>query len=277
MISGKLPNNTIWWLSTNGQKIWIENKDIEREKFKEKGYRLTGDRIYNSRREVGELTTSRLESRRRKDAWIIHVESVLDVYPELLEEIRRKEIEEKKKKRIGTSLTSSNSNSSKRRDKNVIKEIKEDVIKDIKRNVTKEEDDEDDEDDEYNSIDEDQNKYIENNNNGNDIKSSVVKKKSSEEYFNINRPYVSIIKDEVENSEKGELIMSFKDLKSKMGGDFEKIDDFRIFFGLNKILPNIGLIVESRYIKRESMAIIKRQPTEKLVEHNRLEVEKKLK
>lgn len=104
MISGKLKNDTIWWISRDGMKVWIEDKQIEQEKFEEKGYKIVQDRIFRARRDagearkdVGELTTSRLERRQFKDAWVIKLDAFLDIYPELIEEIRDKEIAEKKK------------------------------------------------------------------------------------------------------------------------------------------------------------------------------------
>lgn len=216
MISGKLPNNTVWWLSTNGQKIWIENKDLEQGKFKGKGYHVTEDRIFHAMKEVGELTTSRLESRKHKKAWIIRFDSMLDVYPELVEDIKRKEIEEKKKKRTGS------------RDRREIR-------KEFKVNYTPE-----------------------TNNTGSGSAESGPINEPKKDYFDISRPYVTWIKDDIDKSETGELVIAFKDLKSKMGAEFEKMDDFRIFFGLNKILPNIGIKVESKIIKRESMAILRK-------------------
>lgn len=229
MISGKLPNNTVWWLSTNGKKIWIEDKDLEQEKFKEKGYNIINDRIlyaqkekFYSAEEAGELTTSRLESRKRKDAWIINIDVMLNAYPELIEEIKRKDIEEKKKKKIRPSKD--------RRE--VRKEFK--VDKEV-----------------YSAREEQKDEIIERDN-----AESVGKPVGN--YFDVNRPYITWIKDEIDKSEKGEMIISFKDLKSKMGEEFEKMDDFRIFFGLNKILPDIGMILESKIIKRESMAMIKK-------------------
>ncbi len=231
MISGKLPNDTVWWLSTNGKKIWIESKDLEQEKFKEKEFNIINDRILYAQKEVfysaqeaGELTTSRLESRKRQDAWVINVDAMLTVYPELIEEIKRKEIEEKKKKKPGVS-------SKKGREKR--REFEANYTKEVYK---------------YESLGKDESSESDN---------SHIKKPVGD-YFSVDRPYVIWIKDELEKSEKGELIISFKDLKSKMGEDFEKMDDFRIFFGLNKILSSIGMVLESKIIKRESMALIKK-------------------
>lgn len=231
VISGKLPNNTIWWLSTNGQKIWIESKDLEHDKFEEKGYHKADDRIFRNGKEKGELTTSRLESRRKKDAWVIKIETLLDVYPELIDEIKKKEIEEKKKKR--SSKTKKDF-----RQKSLVS--KNEIL-----TMTSERKD---------SIN---GKHYAVND-----KNIIINEKISEnkkEYFDFERPYVTWIKDEINKSEKGEMIIPFKELKSKMGEDFEKMDDFRIYFGLNKILSNIGIVVELKTIKRESVAIIRKK------------------
>ena len=224
MISGKLPNDTIWWLSRDGQKIWIESKDLEQEKFKEKGYNVNEDRIFSPAREIGELTVSRLESRKSKQAWIIKIEAMLHVYPELGEEIKRKEIEEKKKKRTGTL-----------RKKEVKKTypVKTDYIAKENRDET---------------IEEKENIESE----------KVPDNKPVQDFFSTDRPYVTWIKDEVDKRKIGELIISFKDLKSKMGEEFEEMDNFRIFFGLNKVLPKVGLTLQSRIIKKENTAIIRK-------------------
>ncbi len=100
MISGTLSNNTVWWISKDGKKVWIESKDLEEQKFSQKGYSIIKDRIFSSkpRKQVGELTGSRLERRLYKDSWLIALSAFLDIYPELIEEIGNKSIEEKKKK-----------------------------------------------------------------------------------------------------------------------------------------------------------------------------------
>lgn len=250
MISGKLPNNTIWWLSTNGQKIWIESKDLEQAKFEEKGYYRSNDRIFHTQKEMGELATSRLESRKRKDAWIIRLDAMLDVYPELVEEIKRKDIEEKEKKKKRTNTQSRNKREIKKEFKTnpTIEYHKNDIVE---RNSIDP------------SIEERNNDPVEIN--GTEPVREEHKKEPSMDYFDINRPYVTQIKDEVDKSEKGEVIMMIKDLKSKMGEEFEKMDDFRIYFGLNKILPDIGIIVDLKSIRRsptlpiEKMAVIKKK------------------
>lgn len=230
MISGKLPNNTIWWLSTNGQKIWIESKDLEQAKFEEKGYYRSNDRIFHSQKEMGELTTSRLESRKRKDAWIIKLEAMLDVYPELLEEIKIKEIEEKKKKK--TNRPSRNKREVRKEFQEVKKEFKADSVVEGNKNELKE----------ASSAEHIKNPGIE-----------CVKV-----HFDADSPYVAWIKDEIDKSEKGEITIPYKELKSRMGEEFEKIDDFRIYFGLNKILSNSGIIVESQSSQRGNIAIIRK-------------------
>ncbi len=224
MISGKLSNDTIWWLSRDGQKIWIESKDLEQEKFKEKGYNVNEDRIFSPMREIGELTVSRLESRKSKQAWIIKIEAMLHVYPELAEEIKRKEIEEKKKKRTGTLRKKEIKKTYPVKTDYITKENRDDTIEE-KDNIESE---------------------------------KIPDNKPVQDFFSTDRPYVTWIKDEVDKSKIGELIISFKDLKSKMGEDFEEMDNFRIFFGLNKVLPKVGLTLQSRIIKRENMAIIRK-------------------
>ena len=216
VVSGKLPNNTVWWLSTDGKKIWIESEDLEQEKFKDKKYNIVNDRIFYVRKDVGELATSRLDSRKHKAAWIIKLEAILDVYPELLEEINRKEIEEKKKKRTKVSS----------KDKKI--EYKKEIIKE-----------------EPKVIEEHKKEIIEIN-------------KSKELVFDINRPYVAWIKDEISKSEDDKIIIPIEVLKEKMGEEFTKLDNFRIYFGLNKILAGTGITVELGSAKRECIAIIRK-------------------
>ena len=211
MISGKLPNDTVWWLSTDHKKIWIESENLEQEKFKEKKYNIVHDRIFYARKEVGELATSRLDSRKHKDAWIIKLEAILDIYPELLEDINKKELEDNKKKRVKTPN---------KKDKKI----------GSKREIIKEE-----------------------------PKREVIEiNKSKEPVFDINRPYVTWIKDEISKSENGKIIVPIKNLKEKMGEEFIKLDNFRIYFGLNKILANTGITVELGSAKKECVAIIKK-------------------
>lgn len=235
MISGMLPNNTIWWLSTNGQKIWIESKDLDQEKFKEKGYNIKRDTILHTGQAVGELTTSRLESRKRKDAWIVKVESVLDIYPELVEEIQRKDAENKKKRK---ELSSKNRKRvipkkfiAKEESKNEqVKVDNPETIKTEVRNI-----------DEFKDAAEDKN-------------SGIPKK----DVFDVNSPYVSWIKDEVGKSQDGKIILSFPAIKEKMGGEFLNMHNLRIFYGLQKILSNIDINVEQGYKNREHAIVMKK-------------------
>lgn len=212
MISGTLPNNTVWWLSRDGQKIWIESRDLEQHKFKEKGYNIVHGRIFYKRKDVGELTTSRLDSRINKDAWIIKLEAILDIYPELIEDIERKKIEEKKKKKSAP-----------------IKEIKKVATKKIE-------------------IIEEYKK---------DVEEPRKDKEPVKDYFDINRPYVAYIKDEIDKN-NGKLIISYKNLKEKMGEEFLNMHDIRIYLGLKKILSKIGIVVESISIKGKNIIIMKK-------------------
>lgn len=230
MISGMLPNNTIWWLSTNGQKIWIETKDLEKNKFEEKGYNIKHDTIFHAGQAVGELTTSRLESRKRKDAWIVKVESVMDIYPELSEEIKRKEIEIKKKKK---ELASKN------RKRPVPKAF---VFKEEPKN-------------EATKVDNTETGNIETKNIGKF--EHVYDKEPKRDSFDINGPYVSWIKEEVEKSANG-ITISFPSIKEKMGGEFMTMHDLRIFFGLQKILSNIGIKVEQGYKEKQHAIVMKK-------------------
>lgn len=228
MISGMLPNNTIWWLSTNGQKIWIESKDLELDKFKEKGYNIKHDTIFHTGKAVGELTTSRLESRKRKDAWILKVESVIDIYPELSEDIQKKDAENKKKKK---ELASKN----RRRPIPKAFVVKEEPKKEQPKT---------------NDVETD----IETKNIGAFEQTNKEPKRDS---FDINSPYVSWIKDEVEKNTNG-LTISFPSIKEKMGGEFLDMHNLRIFFGLQKILSNIGIKVEQGYKNREHAIVMKK-------------------
>ena len=256
MISGKLPNDTVWWLSTDGKKIWIESENLEQEKFKEKGCNIVHGRIFYARKEVGELTTSRLDSRKHKDAWIIKLDTMLDVYPGLMEDIHRKEIEEKKKKRKKASHKSKkepkkelvNKELEKEQNKESEKEIKEDKgqDKELEKKIKE---------------DKDTKIYIKDEHIKEVAEKDEIKRKGGEpirDYFDINRPYVKWIKDEICKNGNGKLTISLKDLKEKMGDEFIKMHDLRIYFGLNKILSSIGITIELRSIKGESVAIIKK-------------------
>lgn len=237
MISGKLPNDSVWWLSTDNKKIWIESENIEQEKFKEKKYIINHGRIFYDRKEVGELTGSRLESRKRKYSWVIKLEAMADVYPGLIEEINMKENEEKKKKRVNGS----------RSKKGIKKGIKPGIVKEM----PKKEIGEIDKDVVETSTETDKKKDIE-------IIETKKVKEPVKVYFDKDMPYVTMIKDEVDKSEDGKFIISLKDLKTKMGEEYEKMDDFRIYYGLNKILSNIDITMELNRLKKESMAILKK-------------------
>ena len=212
MISGKLPNNTVWWLSKDGLKIWIESRDLEQEKFSKKGYNVVHGRIFHNRLDVGELATSRLDSRKGKNAWIIKLQAMLDLYPELIEEIKRKGDEEKKKKKMKMVP----------KRKTAISDIG--INKEESRQETNE--------------------------------SNEIMESSSMNYFDLNRPYVTWIKDEVDKN--GKLVITSKNLKEKMGEEFVGMHDIRIHFGLKKILSSIGIIVESRSLNGESVVIMKK-------------------
>lgn len=255
MISGKLSNDTVWWLSTDGKKIWIESENLDQERFKDKGYNVTHGRIFRARKEAGELATSRLDSRRRKDAWVIKLEAMIDVYPELLEEINRKELEDNKKKK-----TRSVSNGR--------KEIKkDDVAEDIKKDIRDLGVDEDlnitisKEDIKKDIITEDIKKDIiteEKNIVDPDNKEIAKRKAPVREYFGNDTPYLSWINDEIGKSENGRIVILLKDLKEKMGSDFVAMQDMRIYFGLKKVLANIGATIDLKNSKGNSIAVIKK-------------------
>ena len=240
VVSGKLPNNTVWWLSTDGKKIWIESEELEQEKFKEKKYNVAHGRIFYARKDVGELATSRLDSRKHKDAWIIKLEAILDVYPTLLDEINRKEIEEKKKKRPKDQSKDKKSKKIEQKSDIIIEEPKKEIIIETNNNIPK--------------------KEINTETNNNIPKKEIITETNNKEpvYFDINLPYVTWIKDEISKSEDGTIIIPINDLKEKMGKEFIKLDNFRIYFGLNKILANDGIIVELGSAKKECIAIIKK-------------------
>lgn len=235
MISGTLPNNTIWWLSTNGQKIWIESKELEIHKFKEKGYSVKQDTIVRAGQSVGDLTTSRLESRKRKDAWILKVESAIDVYPELVEDIKKKDIENKKKKKESTS-------------KNRKYVVPKALITRMEPNK------EPTKADNVNTTSA-ETKNVESFNDTVEYRDNDKPKKDC---FDINSPYVSWIKDEVAKGVDGKIIVPFPILKEKMGGEFVNMHNLRIFFGLQKILSSVGIKVEQGYRAREHAVVMKK-------------------
>jgi len=69
---------------------------------------------------------------------------------------------------------------------------------------------------------------------------------------------VSLIKDEVEKSEAGKVILQYGTQKEKMGGEFLEMHDLRVFYGLKKILLNVGISVEQGRIKNEHAVIMKK-------------------
>lgn len=229
-----LPNNTIWWLSTNGQKIWIESKDLEKDKFKEKGYNVKRDTILHTGQAVGELTTSRLETRKRMDAWIVKVESVIDIYPELIEEIQKKDAENKKKRR---ELASKN------RKRPAAKTF---VIKEEPKKETPKTNDTEAENIETKNI-----------GTSEQVANKEINKEQRRDSFDVNSHYMTWIKDEVEKNTNG-ITISYPTMKEKMGGEFINMHDLRIFFGLQKILSSIGIKVEQGYKNREHAIIMKK-------------------
>lgn len=224
MISGTLPNNTVWWISTDGKKVWIESKELEEQKFSQKGYNIVKDIIFNHRikKQVGELTGSRLERRLYKDSWIVTLDTFLDIYPDLLSEIGNKNIEEKKKKKT-RSITKSKT--PKKLPQKEIEKEREYVVEKLEQQGEQEKKEE---------------KIIE------------------RSYFDITYPYVEWIKGEIDKSPDGELKILSDDMKEKMGKEYLNMHDMRIFFGLNKILPGIGIDVELGKSKGKSALIMKK-------------------
>lgn len=225
MISGTLPNNTVWWISTDGKKVWIESKDLENQKFIDKGYNITKDTIFNHkiRKQVGELTGSRLERRLYKDSWIITLNAFLDIYPDLVSEIVNKGIEEKKNKRQARSITKSRTPKTLPQ-KEIYKEKKQEYI------VEKLEQ------------------------NGEQKEEKIIERS----YFDITYPYVEWIKGEIDKDPNGELKILSDDMKEKMGEEYLNMHVMRIYFGLKKILPEIGIDIELGKLKGKSALIMKR-------------------
>lgn len=239
MISGTLPNNTVWWISKDGKKVWIESKELENQKFIDKGYDIEKDRIFGSkpRRQVGELTGSRLERRLYKDSWIVTLNAFLDIYPDLVSEIDNKSIEENKKKRQTKSKTESKTS----------KKLPQIEIE--KEKIDKEEIDKDKE-----KGQEDVNKKL--GQKGEQEKKE--EKKIERSYFDIAYPYVEWIKGEIDKSPDGELKILSDDMKEKMGKEYLNMHDMRIYFGLKKVLPGIGIDVELGKLKGKSALIMKK-------------------
>lgn len=252
MIHGKLPNDAIWWLSKDGLKIWIESKDLELKKFTEKAYNAKYDRLYKERvGEVGELTSSRLESRKWKKAWVIKLGPMIDVYPELAEEINRQTIEEKKRKKTVTKPTK--------------KWIKPNNVIDNKHNIEvvehkievanhkieiaecKSETDvtECKQDTVENSEEVVENKVV-----------KEFKKEQKRDFFDINRPYVKLLKDEI--NKNGKLTITYRNLKEKMGEEFLTMPDMRIQYGLKKVMSSIGIDVYPGVLQKESALVMEK-------------------
>lgn len=226
MISGTLPNNTVWWISTDGKKVWIESKELENKKFVDKGYGIVKDRIFNHRikKQVGELTGSRLERRLYKDSWIVTLDAFLDIYPDLVSDIRDKSIEEKKKKRQTRSITKSTTKY------NAPKILPHKEQEDVNKKLGQEGEHE--------------------------KKEEKIIEKS---YFDITYPYVEWIKGEIDKSPNGELKILSDDMKEKMGKEYLNMHDMRIYFGLKKISTEIGIDVELGKSKGKSALIMKKK------------------
>lgn len=229
MISGTLPNNTVWWISKDGKKVWIESNQLENQKFIDKGYNIVKDRIFNPkiRKQVGELAGSRLERRLYKDSWIITLDAFLDIYPDLISAIGNKTIEEKKKQR------QTKSTKSKTKSKILPRELPKDIDK--------------------NKEDEDEQEYV--NENGKEKKQEKIIEKS---YFDITHPYVEWIKGEIDKSPDGEVKILSDDMKEKMGKEYLNMHVMRVYFGLKKVLPEIGIDIELGKLKGKSALIMKR-------------------
>lgn len=266
MIHGKLPNDTIWWLSKDGLKIWIESRDLEIKKFTEKSYNINYDRLYKERvGEVGELTSSRLESRKWKKAWVIKLGPMIDIYPELMEEINRQTIEEKKRKKTVTRPAKRGIKPNKVIDNKPKIEITEPQIEspehkieianpkieivDSKIEVT-----------ECNAevaVTDCKQETIENSENVAESKAvKEFKKETARDFFDKNRPYVAWLKDEIDKN--GKLTITYKKLKEKMGEEFVKMPDLRIQYGLKKVLSNIGIKVDPGMLQKESALVMER-------------------
>ncbi len=233
MISGTLPNNTVWWISTDGKKVWIESNQLENQKFIDKGYNITKDIIFNHKikRQVGELTGSRLERRLYKDSWIVALNTFLDIYPDLISEIGNKSIEENKKKRQTKSVTKSKTPKilPKEIDKEGTYKYKDNVQGDVNRKLGQEREQE--------------------------KKEEKIIEKS---YFDLTYQYVEWIKGKIDKSPNGELKILSDDMKEKMGEEYLNMHTMRIYFGLQKILPGIGIDVELGKLKGKSALIMKK-------------------
>lgn len=229
MISGTLPNNTVWWISRDGKKVWIESKDLEEQKFNQKGYSIIKDRIFSSkpREQIGELTGSRLERRLYKDSWLITLDAFLDIYPNLIPEIGNKSIEEKKNKKQTRSTKKSitKSKTPKALSQKEIENGQECIVEKLEQHGEQEKKDE---------------KIIE------------------RSYFDTGYPYVEWIKEEIDKSPNGELKILSDDMKEKMGKEYLNMHDMRIYFGLKKISTEIGIDIELGKVKGKSALIMKK-------------------
>lgn len=232
MISGTLSNNTVWW-TRDGKKVWIESKELENQKFRDKGYNIIKDRIFSSKikKQIGELVGSRLERRLYQDAWVMTLDAFLDIYPDLTKEIENINFDEEKKKRRQTRSKIESKTKSKRP-----KILPQEIPKEIEKNKEEEQD-----------VNE---------------KESVQEKKQEKiiekSYFDVTHPYVQWIKGEIGKSPDGELKMLSDDMKEKMGGEYQNMHDMRIYFGLKKILPVIGIDIELGKLKGKSALIMKK-------------------
>jgi hypothetical protein len=178
------------------------------------------------------------------------MESVLDIYPELVEEIKKKDAENKKKRK---ELASKNR-------KGVIP--KKFVAKEEQKKEPTKIDDAKIAKPEIKNADtfKDVGKFRDTHvdvGTSEDIVEHENSKEQQRATFDINDPYVSWIKEEVEKSAEG-ITMSFPSIKEKMGGEFTGMHDLRIFYGLQKILLNIGIKVEHGYKARDHAIVMKK-------------------
>lgn len=230
MISGTLSNNTVWW-TRDGKKVWIESKELESQKFRDKGYNIIKDRIFSSKikKQIGEMVGSRLERRLYQDAWVITLDAFLDIYPDLIKEVENINFEEEKKKRRQTRSKIESKTKPKRP-----KILPQAMPKEIEKK------------DEEQDVNEKE---------GQEKKQEKIIEKS---YFDVTHPYVEWIKGEISKSPDGELKMLSDDMKEKMGGEYQKMHVMRIYFGLKKILPVIGIDIELGSLKGKSALIMKK-------------------
>ena len=67
------------------------------------------------------------------------------------------------------------------------------------------------------------------------------------------------IKGEIDKSPNGELTILSDDMKEKMGEGYQNMHVMRIYFGLKKVLSEIGIGVELGGLKGKSALIMKRE------------------